>query len=329
MQVQAVQVVKPQPAQEPVPLKPNKTIALLVIILSICSIVLALGGMIFAAAGPGTALEYSGLKKLQHQCFQTFDTYKTAQYVSVDDGSCLANGQAKSIKDKITNIFTQALTKTTAPPLGQRVKKTMCGKSQSDVGCSFEAYKIAFALGAVLGTAAIIVGSVFAIIAFIPVLIHGITALNAKNPGGAVMSGGFGIGCSIPAILTSSICSVLILAVSSQAMGGIVQGFKDMANKNFDQTFCSTPCKDSVLAAADLGKHFEGYVTGLKVIVVLLTLVCFLECIFTCVSCCHWKAQTRSVQVVQPVVVIQPQFVAAAPVVAQPVVAAEPVVKQP
>lgn len=289
--------------------KGNKPVSIVLMIFGAVGILLGAVAIIYSAVGANIALEASGLEALQDACAATFSTATENGYVSYDDGSCsFASGSFPIPSLPGTSP---------APPAGGGISTSlMCGASQLEAGCSYAAHKLGFQVASALGMGATIAGSFFVIIASIPVLTNGIYGFLSMEAAARV-SGGFGVGCAIPGVIGASICSIVLLVAAGigKVWAGTVEALADLRTNG---EICTTECRASLDATAQLGGYIADYYQALTIMMVIMIFVALIESIVACVSCCFWKKQ---VTVVTTNVTCAP--VVAAPMVAQPVVAVE------
>jgi len=180
--------------------------------------------------------------------------------------------------------------------------------------------KKAFEIASALGMAATIAGSFFLVVASIPVLMNGIFGIQ-QNETLAKCSGGFGVGCSIPGVLGAGICTIVLLTAAAIS-NAFSEGFKAYAKAagtfgKITAQSCTKECQDSVTATSKLGEHLVNYYNFLTILMLMCTILCLVESIVACISCCFWKKRVTIITTTAAPGVV------AAPVVAQPVAVVE------
>lgn len=274
--------------------KGNKPVSIMLMVFGTLGIVFAIISIIYSGTGLNIALEGSGVEALQQACLATYDA------VGVENSQRCGMDVAERGLHDVEYLG------------GER----MCGLKQEIPGCSYDDHKAGFQVATAIGLGATIAGSFFVIIASIPVLINGVYGFKNKEVA-AKVSGGFGVGCSIPGVLGASICTIVCLI----GIGGatIADTFIRDEYSDLDLALqpCNNECQLSIEATKELGNHIIGYYEVLTLLMFIMVILALIESILACVSCCFWKKQALIVTTtVAPAVV-------AAPVVAQPA----PVVK--
>merc|ERR1711981_860640 len=240
-----------------------------------------------SATGLSIALEGTGVEALQADCKATFADN------GGDTGRCDDDWDAWE-DESVYNT-------------------PMCGLQQNLMGCSYKHYKNGFEVAQAVGLAATIAGSFFVIVASIPVLINGVYGFLNKEVA-AKVSGGFGVGCSVPGVLGAGICTIVLLI----GIGGatIADGVIKLEYLGYDpeNTPCTDACQTSIEATKELGQHLIGYYSVLTWLMLIMVILALIESILACVSCCFWKKQAVVVTTtVAPAVVAAPVVAAPAP----------------
>lgn len=281
--------------------KGNKPVSIILIILGALGILLGIFSIIYAATGLSIALEGTGVEALQASCKDSFAAN------GGDTGRCDADAD-------ISNALSDSHIR-------------MCGLQQEDVGCSYSAFKGGFELAQGVGLGATIAGSFFVIIASIPVLANGVHGFMG-NEVAAKVSGGFGVGCSIPGLLGAGICTIVLLigTLAGHVANALIKDHHYVESTTTTpaavwggqeqiENYCSDACRESIDATSDLGVHIIGYYETLSLLMFILVILAFVESIFACISCCFWKKQSITVITTAPVVA---PVAVVAPVVAAP-----------
>merc|ERR1711981_1136531 len=252
-----------------------------------------------SATGLSIALEGTGVEALQADCKATFADN------GGDTGRCDDDWDAWE-DESVYNT-------------------PMCGLQQNLMGCSYKHYKNGFEVAQAVGLAATIAGSFFVIVASIPVLCNGVYGLANKEVAARV-SGGFGVGCSIPGVLGAGICTIVLL-IGTAVVNAVSHVIKDANTAetsttttttapraaNYAGPWCTDECRAAVDGTRDLGEHLTGYYSTLTLLMLIMVILVFIESIFACVSCCFWKRKAAIVVVQAPVLAV--------PVVAAPIAA--------
>jgi len=281
--------------------KGNKPVSIILIVLGGLGILVGIISIIYSATGLSIALEGTGVEALQDQCRATFEDN------GGDSGRCDDSFDWED-EDQANDV-------------------TMCGLQQNLLGCSYKHYKTLFEVSQAVGLGSTIAGSFFVIVASIPVLTNGIYGLLNKEVAARV-SGGFGVGCSIPGVLGAGICTIVLLVGTA-----VVNAIDHVVSSAYTTTttttapfgitiqptvaggpFCTPECQDALDGTKDLGQHLTGYYGTLTLFMLIMVILVFVESIFACISCCFWKRKAA-------VIVVQAPVVATAPVIAAPVVA--------
>jgi len=197
-----------------------------------------------------------------------------------------------------------------------RLGTYMCGHHQFLLGCSYSTYKALFGFASLAGIWATSIGSIFVIIASIPILANGLFGF-FNNEILARVSGGFGVACSVIGFCGAFSCMIATVIASfiSKAISDTLKELIAGANG----VPCSSACKESRTATAELGEHVVAYYTVITVLAVILMLIAIVDIVIASVSCCYWKAdKTQNKVAAQPAqqpVVAEPTVVVAATVV--------------
>merc|ERR1712025_877313 len=103
-------------------------------------------------------------------------------------------------------------------------------------------------------------------------LTNGIYGLLNKEVAARV-SGGFGVGCSIPGVLGAGICTIVLL-IGTAVVDAIDHGIKDAYEPESTNAplaaftvntpvpggpFCTDECRDAIDGTKELGEHLTGY----------------------------------------------------------------------
>merc|ERR1712124_32517 len=133
----------------------------------------------------------------------------------------------------------------------------MCNLRPEVSACYYERHKDGFEVAAGIGLAATIAGSFFVIIASIPVLINGIFGFQNKEVA-AKVSGGFGVGCSVPGVIGAGICTIVLLIGVGGATITDAAIRHDYHDVDYSDEPCSSACEQSIKGTMELGAFTVG-----------------------------------------------------------------------
>jgi len=274
--------------------KGNKPVSIMLIVFGALGLIFAIVSIIYSGVGANLALEGSGVEALQATCMTSWDaiSFSDGGRCEMDDTELAANNALWGLPDE----------------------QMMCNLKPEVSACNYDHHKAGFQVATGIGLAATIAGAFFVIIASIPVLINGVFGFQNKEVA-AKVSGGFGVGCSVPGVIGAGICTIVLLI----GVGGatIADGIIRLEYNNVDYLNepCTSACETSIKATMELGQHLIDYYGALTWLMLIMVILALIESILACVSCCFWKKQAVVVTTT-----VTPGVVAA------PVVAAEPVV---
>merc|ERR1711939_793318 len=172
---------------------------------------------------------------------------------------------------------------------------SICGVDQKSLGCSYHENKAGLLEATDFCVGATIAGSIFVIVASIPIMLNGVFGIKNKEVG-AKVSGSVGVGLSIPSVLGAGICTIVLLV--GVGVAHLAKGFLDLLKAGKDTAValgggwnspCTPECEDSLDATLEMGNHLVGYTTAFTYLMVFMILLVLIESIFACVSCCFWK----------------------------------------
>jgi hypothetical protein len=264
----------------------------MLIIFGALGLIFAIVSIIYSGVGANLALEGSGVEALQTTCKDSWDAISFS-----DDGRCEMDDAELSIH-QISGLSQEEL---------------MCNLKPEVSACNYDRHKAGFQVATGIGLAATIAGSFFVILASIPVLINGIFGFQNKEVA-AKVSGGFGVGCSVPGVIGAGICTIVLLIGVGGATIADALIRTEYNNVDYDNEPCTSACETSIKATMDLGQHLIDYYGALTWLMLIMVILALIESILACVSCCFWKKQAVVVTTtVTPAVVAAPVVAAPAP----------------
>merc|ERR1712066_129792 len=98
----------------------------------------------------------------------------------------------------------------------------------------------------------------------------------------------------------------------ANAFSEVVKKIVKDLSKGSKSADCKT-CMNALKATSELGDHLVAYYNFLTILMLICTILCLVESIFACVSCCFWKKRVTIITTTAAPGVV------AAPIVAQPV----------